>query len=278
MKLAEMLREVFGAVSREIAARRAELLAPELRPGETMPDAELEHELYLRLLDRRLEAAVKAEQGYRREGIQQKVLSRQRDQATADLTRLLGGLRQVIDLARGKGASARLLAIKGRTERRQLGVYFQAGHALARLGGLIDLGLESTDPAQAGVSSDPVVWRGMIEPAYRRLEDLRKFVTRQEKILDGLLIAKRKAFELFDDTARSLIRIAEGQCLLVGRHDLAERVRRFSRKRRRPGPKPKKSKKAKKGKKAKSKKAKSKKTVVEELAQKRRSLASARVA
>ncbi len=249
MKLAEILKEVFGGMSREIAARRAEVLAPELRPGEAMPDAELEHELYLRLLDRRLDGAIAAEQAYRRAAIRDKSLRRRRDRATAELNRQLGGLRQIVDLARGKGSSARLLDIKGRTERRQQGIYDQTSDLLARIDELTP-----GKPVLAGVSNDPRVWRGMIEPAYRQLGDLRQLFVQQEKIGAGLLIAKDKAFALFDETARGLVHIAEGECRLVGRNDLAKRIRRFSRKRLRPGPKPKKKK---KGKKAKKKKAQS---------------------
>ncbi len=272
LKLAEMLKQVFGALAEEVAARRVELLAPELRPGEAMPDAELEYELYLRLLDRRLDEAVEAERAYRRAGHRFKILSRRRDETTAELSQQLGGLRQVVDLARGKGTAAALLDIKGRTERRQEGVCSQAGDALVRLGEL-----EPGESLNAGVADDPEAWRGMIEAPYRRLEALRRSVLKQQKTLDGLLIAKDQAFALFDETARGLVRIAEGQCQLVGRKDLAKRVRQFSRKRRRPGPKPKK--KAKKGKKAKkARKAKKAKTKAEELTEKLRSLASARVA
>ncbi len=266
MKLAEILREVFGAISPEIAALRAEVLAPELRPGEEMPDAELEHELYLRLLDRRLRDAIEIEQAYRRAAIRHKTLSRDRDQATADLTRQLGGLRQIVDLALGKGASAGLLDVKGRTERRQQGIYHQAADVLGRLDELTP-----QEPRIAGVSGDPVVWKGMIESEYRRLEDLRGLVLRQQKILDAYLIDKEEAFALFDDAARALVRIAEGQCQLVGREDLAKRIRQFSRERRRPGPKPKK-----KVKEAKQAKRKTAKEVVEAI--KKRSAASAKIA
>ncbi len=266
IKLAEILREVFGAISPELARLRAEVLAPELRAGEEMPDAELEHELYLRLLDRRLKDAIETEQGYRRAAIRHKALSRDLGQTTAELSSQLGGLRQVVDLAMGKGTSKQLLDFKGRTQRRQLGVYSQAGATLVRLDEL-----EPVEPISAGVSGDPEVWKGMIEPEYGRLAHLRQLVQRQQKVLDALLIDKEKAFALFDVTARSLVRIAEGQCQLVGREDLAKRIRQFSRKRRRPGPKPKK--KAKKGKKAKRKQAKQAARAV-----KKRSAASAKVA
>ena len=253
VRLARVLEEVFGAVSKTVAARQAELLSPELEPGERLPDTELEHELYFRLLRRRLRRAVEAEHAYRRGDIKHRELKRQRSQATSDLKRQVGGLRQIVDLALGKGTSARLLGIKGRTQRRQDGIASQAADLLIRLSALT-----LKDPVIAGVSADPAVWRGMIEPAYVRLVALRKDALKQEKMLDGLLIDKDRAFALFDDVARGLIRIAEGQCQLVGRKDLAKRVRQFSRKRRKPGPKPKK--KAKKAKKA-SQKTKAKKKV-----------------
>ena len=234
VRLARVLEEVFGAVSKTVAARQAELLSPELEPGERLPDTELEHELYFRLLRRRLRHAVEAEHAHRRGDVKHRELKRQRSQATSDLKRQVGGLRQIVDLALGKGTSAKLLGIKGRTQRRQEGIASQAADLLIRLSALTP-----KDPVIAGVSADPEVWRGMIEPAYVRLVALRKEVLKQEKMLDGLLIDKDRAFALFDDVARGLIRIAEGQCQLVGREDLAKRVRQFSRKRRKPGPKPK---------------------------------------
>ena len=66
---------------------------------------------------------------------------------------------------------------------------------------------------------------------------MRNLLTKQQKVLDGLRITKDGAFAAFDDTARGLVRIAEGQCRMVGRLDLAKRVRQFSRKRKKPGPK-----------------------------------------
>ncbi|MCP3964516.1 MAG: hypothetical protein GY719_42350 [bacterium] len=244
IKLAEILGEVLGSRSKEITSLRAEALAPDLRAGETMPDGDLENELGLRALKRRLDDARAAERDYSLAAVALKSLQIRIGEATAELSGRLRYLRQIVDLALGKGASRTYLAFRGRTPRRQDGVYSQAADVLARLGGL-----RPSEPVLRGVSANPAQWRRMIEPAFRQLDDLRRRIKLQEKRLDGLLIAKKKAFDAFDGTARGLVRIAEGQCLLAGRKDLAKQIRRLSRKRKRPGPKPKRKAKKKKKKK-----------------------------
>ncbi len=231
-KLVETLYEIFGSSSVELARRRTALFQASLQEGETVPDFELEQDLWLRLADRRCTEAEASEAAYGRALIELGTLEHQRDQATAEMNTQLGALRQIVDLARGRGATAEELDLKGRTGRRHEEIYHQAKFVLARL-----KGLKPTDPRLKGIPADPAQWHRMIEPPFRQLEELKDPILRQESRVQHLLDKKNQAFAGFDNTFRSVINVAVGHCKMVGMDGVAERIRRFARRRRRPGPK-----------------------------------------
>lgn len=77
----------------------------------------------------------------------------------------------------------------------------------------------------------------ILEPALEEREESDEEVARQEKLVQSLRVGKDEALAEVNVAARSVVDIAAGYCKLVGRPGLAKKIRRFARRKLRPGPK-----------------------------------------
>ena len=261
-KLAERLRSKIGAWIEPIAEARAKLLAPGLAEGETLPDGELELELLLRLLDRRLAELEEAEEKYRVTLQKLNAARHRRNRAAKTMNREIQALRRKVDAAHGSGGAADILELTGRTRRRAQAIHGQARWVVVVLRGL-DVGAK-TDPEAAGaapadaelekdaataaagaaaagvVAAEAAEWRKTVEPAFKQLDTRLDRTGKLEPAVDLLRFNRDLACGEFDHTARHLVAITKSYALLVKEERAVERIRRAARPQKRPGPKKKK--------------------------------------
>ena len=107
IRLAKKIDKLLGAGARTLAKRRAEMLGPELRDDETLPDIELEIDLWLRRLDRECIWLMDIHLECTAEGAKLDGLREERNEAAAAVHDEIAYRRKLVDAAHGAGASTR---------------------------------------------------------------------------------------------------------------------------------------------------------------------------
>ncbi len=220
------LGTLIDAHARDAGRQLGESLRPWLRDGETLPDFTLVLQLPARMIrhaGQRLRQRqnqldeVRSEQGEARF---------QRDQTAAALRRKLVEIRRLLTSAHGPRRAATLLGIEGRTAQESQGALLLA-QADACLGLL-------RDPRRLAIPRadryfDPAAAAGALEPlatacreACGRLEEIRRASA-------ASLEARDRVWTELRHGVGSVVRILSGWLLLIGRADLAEKLRLIQR-------------------------------------------------
>ncbi len=177
------------------AAALADLLAPELRDGERLPDFDLSQELFVRALERRWQRLTAAEEA--RLDAEQR-LARQvelRDEAVSRLYHEVGHLRMVLKGIFGAEAAALLIALTGDTSRDPLRLLRQAWRAV---GLLLDVSLPLPPSKAPRSEDDRRRWAAPVAAAAKALEPLVEAASLATKALDAARLERKRALESFN--------------------------------------------------------------------------------
>jgi hypothetical protein len=236
-QLAERVARVVAGVLDTLAELLDAIYAPLLEDGETLDDPVSQLRLDLRLVEERSRRMRELQEAYRESRLGRKRQAAERDRLAAELHDRVAGLRKIVDGEHGSGGSAELLGIRGRTRRKHEPLLGQIRSVLLHLRaiednpGLWKLGAD-------GRPLDAAAWRSRIESPYEALAEAAQAALNGEQLVVQRRLDRDRAVAAADEARRHLVNATVSYCKLVGRDDLAERVRRFSRQRGRPGPRP----------------------------------------
>jgi hypothetical protein len=235
-QLAQRVERVVGSVIEVIGEELRTIYASLVEEGEVLPDPVFRLELDLRLVKQRTLRLRQLHDEYRVRRVQSSAILKQRDRLAGKLHDRLAGLRKIVDGEYGSGGSSALLGITGRTRRKPEPLLAQTRAVLLHLQTVGDN--PGRDVGADGRSFNAAGWSARLEPVFRQLDEADQLAVVADQLLVQLRSDRDRAFAAADEARRHVVNTAISCCKLVGRDDLAERVRRFSRQRGRPGPKP----------------------------------------
>jgi hypothetical protein len=237
-QLAQRVLRVVGSVLEVIGEELRTIYAALVEEGEVLPDPVFRLELDLRLVKQRTLRLRQLHDEYRVRRAQSSGILKQRDRLAGKLHDRLAGLRKIVDGEYGSGGSAALLGITGRTRRKPEPLLAQTRAVLLHLRAEDDHPGRAREVGADGRSFDAAGWSARLERDFRRLDEANQLAVVAGQLVVQLRADRDRAIAAADEARRHVVNTAISCCKLVGRDDLAERVRRFSRQRGRPGPKP----------------------------------------
>ena len=209
----------------EIGRMAVDVLSPLLKTGEVMPDVKLLMLLLARHVTQRSAALTEVDTAHEAELADDATPRMERDAAESELRAVVSRYRGMIGDAFGD-EGLRVFGLWDPAPASSLGVARYA----------IDFADALRDPARvtrggpAGVSLDRPVIAGALESGARRLEATIGDVTREVAEADRTQTIKDRGVVENDRAFMSAARLAEALFTLVGRADLADRVRASQRK------------------------------------------------
>jgi hypothetical protein len=210
----------------EIGRKLGEVLSPLLKPHESMPDAALLMRLLGRMLSLRTATLTEVDAAHEAELADDAVPRTERDAAETELRGFLSRYRGMIGDTFGD-EGLRVFGLWDPAPSSTRGVARYATDFVAALRDPSRMPSVSPPP---GVTLDRAAIAGVLESAARRLETTIGTVTKEVAEADATLTAKDRAVDHSDAGFLGAAQIGEATFLLVGRPDLAARIRASPRK------------------------------------------------
>lgn len=222
-KAASNLKAMIDAHAADAGRRLGNTLRPWLRDGETLPDFALALQLPARMIEARARQLVERRDELDGAKNDEEDARLARDHAASALRRKLVEIRRMMIVPLGPQRAAAALGIKGKTAHpsQHALLLSQAEAALKVLG---DPGKLKIPPTAAG-AFDPVTVVGELEPMVAALRaSLVRFdeVRRQRAFRREM---KDNALNDLGTAVRALVLLFRGCFLLIGRKDLAAKIR-----------------------------------------------------
>lgn len=218
-------RRLAGFVARQLE----DLLAPELEDSRPMPDFEYVQQLLCSALERRWQTLSGADEDLQDARSERHELVGRRAVDVGRLRRELIDLRNLLRGRFGARPSQSLIGVRGRTGRDPVVLLRQADRAVARLRDAERPLPPSKVPIAAGQRSR---WARPVAQAAERLRATARALGEAFKRADLARTLRQRALEDFNQVFVRVAGFFEAIYLVIGRQDLAEKVRPA---RRRPG-------------------------------------------
>jgi len=209
-----------------IQERLVALAAPHVAPGEAMPDWSAALRMLARMLDRSAANIRDADARHEAELRDDDAPREARDAAVSDLTDAITELREVITGLFG-AKSLKLVQLVGSTPREPVALSRFAHNVIDGLGAA-----KLPAPRVKGAEFDAKAFAKRLRGHVKALDAAVADVTREAREAQVTQAAKVSAIAAHDTLFASVANVAEGLLTLVGKNDLAERVRPSAR---RPG-------------------------------------------
>lgn len=225
IKAARFLEEGLETQTEEVAAAIDETFGSVIRPGEVAPDGATLLRILRRLVANARHRFEAADEARHFEALDDDSPRRERDEAAAELYRLLVGLGRIVDNVFGRGRRAEIVGLEGRLRRDAAFLEHQAAETLGRLRSLS----LADEPGVPGMTFDADAWADELEPVLERLAAARVAVAlerREKELADD---ERRRAHAELDALYSRVGRLSEALYELVGEKERARRLRPRSR-------------------------------------------------
>jgi len=217
------LSGVLASHADEAAAMFADMVQLDLDEDRGVPDLSEFQRLLSRRLERLRKELVRADEIHRTERIEDQQLRIRRDEAAAELSRLLSAIRVGLEGPCGAESSKDLLGLEGSVPRRDpVALRRLATRTVERLrSGRFQL------PASAlpGFSFDPAAWIPLLEEPLDRLETALEGLSREKSTTTGKQLDKSDLIAEYDRAYSATARLLENFFRYIGKTGLAQRVR-----------------------------------------------------
>lgn len=209
--------------AQEVGERLQAILTPVLEDGETLPDLNQLQLLFARLLQRRLDALVAADECHLTELDDDTDIRQCRDQAAAELYDQVVAVRDLMRAAVGPERETEILGLEGRTPQDPLALNRAAERILCRLQqpGATELTASRLPSVDLDLGEIPA----RLEAKIGDLRDALSAVGREEREADTTQQRKNEASAAYDEVARGVADTLRGWCHLADLPNLAERIR-----------------------------------------------------
>jgi hypothetical protein len=209
--------------AQQVGERLQTNLAAVVEDGETLPDLTHLQLLVARLLERRLDALVAADESHLEELDDDPDIRRCRDEAATELYDQVVAVRGLVRAALGADGETQVLGLEGPTARDPLTLHRQGERMLRRLREPEATRLTASLLPSAGLDLGGVPVQ--LEIRLGNLRDAISDVDREVLESSTTQLGKYEAVEAYDEVARGVAELLRGGCRLADFPEFADRIR-----------------------------------------------------